>query len=114
VGRTGDLIMGLFLDVPSLDDRVLDERGIAYLKSIYDLEQVLIVPTISRLHVKNTGERLGRKHTKVDGYVWNQAIMLENAGYLYIDHSGRGSAVCKLTKKGRDFLGLSEYSFENI
>jgi hypothetical protein len=110
----GVLIVGLFLDVPSLDERVLDERGIAYLKSIHELEQVLIVPTISRLHVKNTGERLGRRHAKMDGYVWNQAVMLENAGFLYIDHSGRGSAVCKLTKKGRDFLGLSEYSFENI
>ena len=105
--------MGLFLDVPPLDERVLDESGVNYLKAIHELNMALIVPTIARLHLKTTGKRLGKSHTKTDGSVWSQAVMLENAGFLDIE-TGKGSSICKLTPKAHKFLGLSENTFENI
>jgi hypothetical protein len=48
--------MGMFADVPPLDERVLTPAAIDFMMAIRDLEAMLITPTIVRINQEADGE----------------------------------------------------------
>jgi hypothetical protein len=48
--------MGMFVDVPPLDERVLTPAAIDFMTAIRDLEALLITPTVARINQAADGQ----------------------------------------------------------
>ena len=56
--------MGMFVDVPPLDERVLTPAAIDFMMAIRDLEARLITPTVARINRKLRAINLTIKRSK--------------------------------------------------
>jgi hypothetical protein len=96
--------MGMFADVPPLDERVLTPAAIDFMTAIKDLEAMLITPTIVRINRKLTGKKLNSVTIK-NAPLWYTATELENAKYIELNQEGRTAAQVSLTAKGWAAIG---------
>ena len=96
--------MGMFLDVPPLDERVLTPAAIDFMTAIRDLEALLITPTVARINRKLTGNKLDQQKIK-NVPMWYTSIELENAGFIEMINDGRAADRVALTKKGWAAIG---------
>lgn len=103
IGR-GRFDMGMFVDVPPLDERVLTPAAIDFMTAIRDLEALLITPTVARINKRLTGNKLDQQKIK-NVPMWYTSIELENAGFIEMINDGRAADRVALTKKGWAAIG---------
>ena len=96
--------MGMFVDVPPLDERVLTPAAIDFMTAIRDLEALLITPTVARINRKLTGNKLNNQKIK-NVPMWYTSIELENAGFIAMLNEGISADRVVLTKKGWSAIG---------
>ena len=96
--------MGMFVDVPPLDERVLTPAAIDFMMAIRDLEARLITPTVARINRKLTGNKLNNQKIK-NVPMWYTSIELENAGFIGMLNEGISADRVVLTKKGWSAIG---------
>lgn len=100
----GRFDMGMFVDVPPLDERVLTPAAIDFMVAIRDLEALLITPTVARINRKLTGDKVNQQKIK-NVPMWYTSLELENAGFIEMVNEGRAADRVVLTQKGWAAIG---------